>query len=186
MRGLLRWILGVALPIWLILTFLAVPEEVVGHSMEPTLHTGDRVIVFKLPRWLHAWGLDPHWLPAGSIAAFRPPAGSPYDLQRGLFGLSFHPYLIKRVVAIPGDTVAMRAGVLLRNGRPVHEAYTSEVQGASSFRPVHLGKGQYFLLGDNRALGASLDSRYFGPVPAQDIAGPVIFRFWPLSRWGPL
>jgi signal peptidase I len=82
----------------------------------------------------------------------------------------------KRVLGIPGDTVVGRGGRVFVNGKKADDIPTD------SFDAVHLGKGQYWVLGDNR--GVSEDSRAFGPVPRKAIYGRVVLVFWPLGRFG--
>lgn len=84
--------------------------------------------------------------------------------------------ITKRVVGIPGDTVVGRNGRVFVDGQKADDIPTE------AFEAVHLGKGKYFVLGDNR--GASEDSRAFGPVPRKAIYGRVVLVFWPLGRFG--
>lgn len=82
----------------------------------------------------------------------------------------------KRVIGLPGDTVEGRNGRVYVNGRRADDIPTE------SFSSVHLGDGQYFVLGDNRSV--SHDSRAFGPVPRSAIYARVILNVWPLHRFG--
>lgn len=84
--------------------------------------------------------------------------------------------ITKRVIGIPGDTVVGRRGRVFVDGREADDIPTQ------AFSAVHLGQGQYFVLGDNRS--ASEDSRVFGPVPRKAIYGRVVLVFWPLGRLG--
>jgi len=99
--------------------------------------------------------------------------------------------LIKRLVGIPGDKVQIKPdadGVirLFVNDRPQYEPYLAEPMqerpGAeyATYRPLTLGKGQLFVLGDNR--NNSNDSRYWGTVPRERVIGKAAFVFWPLHR----
>jgi signal peptidase I len=92
--------------------------------------------------------------------------------------------LIKRVIGLPGDTVELRDGAVFVNGARVAEPYVHGQSTAchNACSPVRLGAGQYFMMGDNREV--SLDSRSFGPVPAEKIVGTVLVRLWPPEKFG--
>jgi len=86
------------------------------------------------------------------------------------------PTLTRRIVGVPGDRISVSHGYVLVNGKRADSIHTLP------FPPVHLGRGQYFVLGDNRS--ASQDSRVFGPVPRAAIYAKVVLVFWPLRRVG--
>lgn len=151
-------IIAVVLTFFLI-TFVAESFVVNGHSMEPTLHDGERVIVNKLVYRFR----QPR---RGEIVVFRYPKDPAKDF-------------IKRVVAVPGDTVEMRRGKLFLNGQPVDESYAVGF-GYGNFSEKVVPPGHYFVLGDNRS--NSEDSRMFGFVAANQIIGKAALLFWPLSR----
>jgi signal peptidase I len=142
--------------------YAAEPLKVSSSSMAPTLRSGDHVVVVKIGARAHA----PH---RHDIIVFARP--------------SSHELLIKRVAATGGDTVGIEDGILVVNGRPVHEPYVDAGQMDSVyFGPVRVPIGDVFVLGDNRA--NSTDSRSFGPVPASRITGRVVLRVWPPLRLG--
>jgi signal peptidase I len=91
--------------------------------------------------------------------------------------------LIKRVIGQPGDQVAIAGGNLIRNGQAVAEPWRSEPINYS-FGPVTVPEGSLLVLGDNR--NASLDSHLWGPLPASEVIGTAVFRYWPLNRLGPI
>jgi signal peptidase I len=174
-RGVAEWILvvlGAVLAALLVKTFLFQAFRIPSESMVPTLLVGDRVLVNKVSYKLH----DVH---RGDVVVFtRPekledPSGTePEDL-------------IKRVVAVGGDTVVARDGVLYVNNQPMTEPYVQ--QGAGTFRldeAVTVPEGQVFVMGDNRE--NSQDSRYFGPISTDTIIGRAFVRMFPFNRFGSL
>ena len=134
-------------------------------SMIPTLEIGDRVLVNK---FIYRFE-EPE---RGDVIVFESvepkPDGSRDDL-------------IKRVVAVEGDEVAVRDGTLFINGGPQDEPYVNgEFPDASFFGPTVIPDGRVFAMGDNRS--NSRDSRFFGPVPVESIEGEAFVVFWPPSR----
>ncbi len=160
---------------WLVITFAFTFARVDGDSMNPTLRTGDVALLLKYPRWLRAWGLPGTYPERGKIVVFRIPASSDYASQEGWFGLRYRPYNIKRVIGVPGDTVGVHGGRVRVNGRPIAESYT-DVSTDRDEPDVTLGPGQVYVLGDNRRIGESVDSRYYGAVELSDVAGPVAWH----------
>ena len=154
----LRW--GVVEPRW-------IPSE----SMLPTLQPRDRVLVWKLG---HRLGREPG---RGAIVVFRPPA----RLTAG--GYDGDAALIKRVVGLPGDRIAVADGQLQRNGAAVAEPFIAGPM-AYALRPLTVPAGDLLVLGDNR--NASLDSHLWGPLPEEKLIGEAVWRYWPLERFGPL
>jgi signal peptidase I len=136
-----------------------------SESMVPTLLVGDRVLINKfIYRFTE--------LERGDIVVFESVEDPDQDL-------------IKRVVGLPGDTIAVRNGTLFVNGELQKEPYTNEkLPDVSYFPKATVPKGHVFVMGDNRA--NSSDSRRFGSVPEENIEGEAFLRFWPPDRAGPL
>jgi signal peptidase I len=155
-------VLGVAVVLALIAlrAFVAEPFRIPSESMAPTLEPGDQALVTKL-------GGAPA---RGDLVAFHAPRTG--------------EVLLKRVVAVGGDSVGIEDGVLVVNGRKQREGYVADPDAIDSvyFGPVTVAKGSLFMLGDNRA--NSEDSREFGAVPADRVIGRATARVWPPSRWG--
>jgi signal peptidase I len=200
-RLLKEVILETLLPAWLIVTFLVIPVGVRGQSMSPTLESGDYLLVYKLERWFAAWGIRPNYLQRGDLIVVKPPAGNPNGLEpmsAFLEGLpllnliartipsdwTFRPYLIKRIIGIPGDTIEVKNGIVFVNDNQLREYYIADVQGSDNAMKTVVRQGMYYVMGDNRRLGASLDSRAFGLVNATDVAGRATWRLFPFNKFG--
>jgi signal peptidase I len=148
-----------------LITFVAQAFRVQGTSMLPLLEDGERIIVNKFIYRFHP-------IERGDVVVFwypRDPAVS----------------FIKRVVGLPGDTVEIRTGQLYVNGQIVREDYLApRFRDDDSMAPTKVEKGYYFVLGDHR--NSSNDSRSWGEVPEKYIYGRAVYRFWPLSKLGPI
>ena len=161
-----RQLLNTLLPaITLVLTinlFLAQPRIVHGQSMEPSLHESQRVIIDLLSY------------------RFRPPRRGEIIVLR-ISPKAKQPPLIKRVIGLPGELVAIHDGAVYINGHPLQEPYLAQnTPGQMPSRRVP--PGHVFVLGDNRA--HSNDSRYFGMVPMSQIIGRAWLCYWPPSAIG--
>lgn len=166
LRSLVEWVVvvGGALIIALVIkTFLLQAFYIPSSSMVSTLNIGDRVLVNKLSYKVH----DVH---RGDILVFERPEG---EADSGITDL------IKRVIALPGETVEAQNGQILIDGEPLDEPYLDEGVTTGDFDPVTVPEGHYFMMGDNR--GDSRDSRFFGPIAEETIVGRAFFRVWPLG-----
>lgn len=157
-----------------------------SESMESTLRVGDRVLVSRLSYRLH----DPR---RGDVVVFTSPIENGTD-DRNLPVRILHGILesvglrqpstedfIKRVIALPGETVEGRDGKLLVNGRELREPYLSE-ETVPAFDEKVVPEGHLWVMGDNR--NQSQDSRVFGPIDEDKVIGRAILRIWPISRIG--
>jgi len=162
-REILETILPAILIAILINLFLAQPTRVHGQSMEPSLHTDQRLIVEKISYHLHG----PR---RGDVVVFSMPQQS-------------DELLIKRVIGLPGETVEIRSGKVYVNGAVLDEPYL-EQETRGRFGPVVVPPLHVFVLGDNRSF--SNDSRAFDAVPIEDILGRAWFSYWPLQNLGML
>src|SRR5262245_23302566 len=157
--------LGVAL---MLRTFVVQQFAVDGQSMMSTLHSGDRVIVNKLSYDLH----DPRH---GDVVVLKDSTGALKERD-----------LIKRVIALPGETIEYTGCRLLINGKKVDEPYLDPRLVRSDHcgdaqAPVVVEPGHVFVMGDNR--GASLDSRTkaIGQIPYDHLIGRAFVVVWPQS-----
>jgi signal peptidase I len=92
--------------------------------------------------------------------------------------------LIKRVIALGGDTVAILDNQVLVNGEPVSEPYLNDGAAMSDMPERLIEEGWLWVMGDNR--NESSDSRVFGPVQVEDVVGRAVVRIWPVDRLGQL
>ena len=178
--------LGLALGIQ---AFLVKPYRIPSESMVPTLEIGQRVLVNRIGARFGGPGV-------GDITVFHPPMGSETN-QCGAAQPDGQPCsrptsersnvnFIKRVVAGPGDRIAIDDGHVVLNGKRQNEPF-ARFEGCSSGdcdfpRTITVPPGYYFMMGDNR--GASDDSRFWGPVPRKWIIGGAIATYWPPDRIG--
>jgi signal peptidase I len=169
----------------LIKTFLVQAFFIPSASMSGTLVEGDRVMVNKLA---YRFG-EPA---TGDVIVFDNPAkdnggesllGAVFRHIGESLGLSSpDSALIKRVIAVGGQTVEIVDGRVLLDGVSLDEPYLADDVRMADFGPVEVPEGHVFVMGDNR--GSSHDSRAFGPIPEGDIVGRAFVRVWPPSRWG--
>jgi len=131
-----------------------------GYSMEPTLHSGEFVIVNKLAYWLG--GPD-----RGDIVIFHFPRNPEQEY-------------VKRIIGMPGDEVTIRDGVVYVNNNPVSEPYIKSPPSYAGAWSVP--EDQLFVLGDNR--NNSSDSHNWGWVPMDYVVGKAVFVYWPPTEWG--
>ena len=157
----------------LVQAFLIKPYRIPSESMAATLVPRDRVLVNRVVYRLHAPG-------RGDIVVIDSAAVG--------------RILIKRVVALPGETISVDGGAVYIDGRRLDEPYVHRLNGEteptepfrgagqpwSLERPYKVPAGRYFLMGDNRTV--SDDSRDWGPAPRGEVIGEAFFTYWPLSR----
>jgi signal peptidase I len=181
--------LGLALGIQ---AFLVKPYRIPSESMVPTLQIGQRVLVNRIGA---RFG-DPS---VGDVVVFHPPVGAEQGNQCGggeppsgqvclkESSQKAKVNFIKRVVAGPGDRIAIRNGHVVRNGKVAAEPFAEPCGGADGCdfrREVTVPADHYFMMGDNR--GSSDDSRFWGPVPRKWIIGQAFATYWPPKRIGTL
>ncbi|MDY6878297.1 MAG: signal peptidase I [Chloroflexota bacterium] len=136
--------------------YVAQATVIDGPSMQPNLHYDQQVMVEKITyRFFHG----PR---RGDVVTFEIPG------EKGA--------LIKRVVALPGETVEVRGGEVFINGQLLEETWTTWL-GGPDYPPTIVPPLHIFVLGDNRP--NSRDSRYFGLVPVDHVTGRALFVCWP-------
>ncbi len=155
-------VLAAILSATLIRFFIIEPFIVPTPSMEPSLNVGDKVLINKLSYKFSSVG-------RGDIVAFH----SPIEEKD----------LVKRVIAVEGDEITLTSeGEIYINGEKIIEEYLAGSQDISYInQTLEIGHNEVFVMGDNRK--NSLDSRFFGTVPEEDIFGKFVIIYWPPSRW---
>jgi len=148
--------------------FLMQPHQVKGSSMFPTFNDKEYLLTDKITYKRS----DPKY---GDVIVFKAPTNENFDF-------------IKRVIAIPGQTVMIKGGHVYIDGRLLEERYLSTdiVTNSGQFllenESYVVQPGEVMAFGDNRS--HSSDSRDWGPVPEQNITGRVFFRYWPTNVAG--
>lgn len=158
----------VALLIGILILQFVKPTIVKEHSMEPTLEENDYIFLSKQA---YRFGEPAH----GDIIVFHT------DLVQAN---GDEKLLIKRVIGLPGDEIAIRDGVVYRNDEPLEEPYTLEGYTASEMEEVTVPEGSLFVMGDNRQ--NSIDSResVLGYIAIDRVLGKAVFRLYPFNDIG--
>ncbi len=177
-KKVMSWVLPVVIGLLIALgirTYIVQPVRVDGPSMLPNLQNNERVLTWKQAK-IHR----------GSVVVFNANGVDPQVSEK--------TYYVKRVIAVPGDTVEAKNGKLYVNGKLVNQKYISAYQrkqgtGTWTLKSISVDNswlknsgatkvpaGHYFVLGDHRSV--SNDSRYYGFVPKKKILGVVQVGFW--------
>lgn len=159
--------LGAVILATLIKTYLIQPFIVPTGSMLPTIQLKDCVLANKL-HYVTGGETNP-----GDIVVVEDPTGE-------------FPLLIKRVVAVGGQTIDFRDGRVYIDDKLIDEPYVHGLPTEHQVytTPLTVPEGMVFIMGDNRV--NSGDSRSFGPVDEELIQGKAFFTYWPLKNFGPL
>jgi signal peptidase I len=145
----------VALAVLLVSGLLPVQTiRIPSDSMTPTITPGDHLLLDKR---------HPAEVAVGDVVVVHDPLGD--------------ELLVKRVVAVGGDSIGFEDGILVRNGSPVTEPYTTDFLDGVYYGPDVVAPGMLYLLGDNRF--DSVDSRDFGPVATSSVVGRITGRLFP-------
>jgi signal peptidase I len=172
----------------IIKTFLIQAFFIPSASMRDTLLEGDRVMVNKLA---YRFG-EPH---RGDIIVFDSPLEGDDERESFLAAVVRHigealgvstpdSALIKRVIAVEGETIHITDNTVFIDEVAIAEPYLQDNVRMGDFGPMRVPEGHVFVMGDNR--NQSEDSRRFGPVAVDQIVGRAFIRVWPPSRWGGL
>jgi len=152
--------IALTLIIFLVIRFAIQSYRVSGVSMQPGLQTDEYVLVNKIAYLFH----PPE---RGDVIVFHFPLDTSQDF-------------IKRVIALPGDTVTYDSSTVQVDGVMLNEPYISQAYNPDA-KTIKVPANAYFVLGDNRP--ASDDSRDWGFVPKEDLVGKAVIVYWPFSNW---
>ena len=146
----------------IVIRFTVQHYYVSGPSMEPSLHNHEYILVDKVSYLLHA----PE---RGDVIVFHYPLDTSVDY-------------VKRIIAIPGDTISVVSQTVTVDGVTLSEPYINKDDPFNPYPAIKnrvMASNEYFVMGDNR--GNSSDSRDWGTVPRQDIVGRAMLVFWPFG-----
>jgi signal peptidase I len=164
--GFSFWLVDIlvsAIVSFLIIAFLYQPVRVEGTSMLPELKDQDRLFINKFIYHFESISRD-------DVVVFH----YPYDPSKSY---------IKRVIALPGDTLRIDEGRVYVNGKRIKEPYVPlRYRDTRSVPEIVIPPNDYFVMGDHRSI--SDDSRDFGPVPRHFIYGKASFVYWPADNMG--
>lgn len=205
LKEIIEWVLCllVATLIALVIKhYIGTPTKVEGSSMEPTLYDEQRL-------WINRWGRTTGQMPErGNIVIIEAPTQTVIDREnvdqsnpiakykkepQGLINKFFYNVLevgktsyIKRVIALPGEHVQIKDGLVYINGKRLQEDYLQEGVVTDIQNGIYddfiVPENTVFVMGDNRQ--HSKDSRILGCIPLEKIEGTLAFRFWPLNLFG--
>jgi signal peptidase I len=179
--GILGFIVAVIVGAALINQFLFRSFSVSGPSMEPTLFTGDRLIVNRVPVTLAGLQGDAYVPERGQVIVFKNPHWMPGGLDE---------FIVKRVIAFPGERVTVMDGVMrvYNDANPegflVDEQYPGPTSPTAGLVDVIVPDNELFVAGDHRQEGFSLDSRNgLDTIPYRDLIGPVSLLIYPFTSF---
>jgi signal peptidase I len=157
--------LALSIVLFLAINGISARIRVDGYSMEPTLHTGEFIIVNRVAYRLGS--IETGDVERGDIIVFEYPRNPTQEY-------------IKRVIGLPGDEVSVRDGKVYVNGQMLDEPYIKAPPAYQGSWTVP--QDSVFVFGDNR--NNSSDSHNWGEVPLENVIGKAIFVYWPPTEWG--
>ena len=170
MREALDWIKDIAIAIIIAVVILSFFKPIIiqQESMQPNFFSGDYVVVSRQAYTL--FGDVEH----GDVIVFK----------SDLLDEEGNPkHLIKRIIGVPGDTIEIVEGTVIRNGEKLDESYISEEGMSGEMAPVIVEEGKLFVMGDNRRVSQDSRSQTIGQVEQDTIVGEVVLRIFPFNRF---
>ncbi|MCR5487579.1 MAG: signal peptidase I [Lachnospiraceae bacterium] len=159
------YLLLIVTAIWLLNSFVITKDVVSGESMEDTLSDGDVLIIDRI--------------------SYRVKNPRRFDIVVFPCGRDWY---IKRIIGMPGETIQIdESGAVYANERLLPDRFGREAileSGIAGGKGITLGKGEYFVMGDNRNHSTDSRAAEIGPVKKQEFIGRAMIRIWPPSRLG--
>lgn len=168
---------------FLIISYVFRTYSVDGPSMQPTLYTNDKLIVWKVPK---TWSLitGHQWVPKrGSIVIFK-------ESNLLACGQSGTKDLVKRVIGLPGNKIVIKNGVVTVYSKNHPNGFVPDntlgynknhiIPSSYPSEQIQLSSNQLFVMGDNRTV--SCDSRIFGPINTSQLIGQLVMRILPINK----
>lgn len=156
----LRWIVICLALLYIVPTFIFRPLQVHGPSMYPTLEDGEPFVT--------------------NVAAYLIFGVDRFDVVALKDEVSGDQW-VKRIIALPNETIEFKDGRLYINDELMEEPFLSDSTSTRDFGPIMLKDKEYFVMGDNRE--NSLDSRVRGPINKRDFLGKYAYVYYPFERW---
>lgn len=169
MKGLIKDVV-IALVIVLVVTAVIKPTIVKEHSMDPTLHENNYLLINKLA---YKFGE----VERGDIIVFE----SDMESENG-----GHKLLIKRIIGLPGETITIQDGEVYIDGVMQQEDYLNDGTTSGEIIDYVVPEGEYFVMGDNRLVSVDSRSEEVGCVPEEAIMGKAFVRLYPFNKIGGL
>ena len=169
-KEIFSWIFGIAISVllaFIIVYSVGMTTSVIGVSMEPELYSGQTIFVNRFIYRVASPKRD-------DVIVFLPN------------GNQNSHYYVKRVVAVPGDTVQIMGGILYVNGEAADDAeqYDKMAEPGIAENEIKLQSGEYFVLGDNRNNSSDSREPSVGNIQREDIIGRAWLRIWPFDKFG--
>ena len=161
------YLLVVLVLTFVVVTYVGQRTKVIGSSMEPMLSDGDNLIVDKI--------------------SYRFEDPKRFDIIVFPFRYAEKTYYIKRIIALPGETIYIdENGLIYIDGEVLKESYGKEVIADSgrAYEPITLGEDEYFVMGDNRNNSSDSRDPVVGNIHRDEFIGKAWMRIWPLNRMG--